>query len=80
LLIGIHSSEKGKTVKEGEIVEFVHVDSKNHNPLCRVTPMETYDGRRCDREKYGVLLLDAAETVLSTFGFSRQEFGSKTRK
>jgi len=42
--------------------------------------METYDGKGYDREKYRELLLDAAETVLSTLGFSRREFGSRTRK
>ena len=76
----IRLAEKGKTVKEGEIVEFIHVDSKNYNPLCRVAPIETYDKKGYDKEKYRELLLDAAETVLSTLGSSRREFGSMTRK
>jgi len=78
--VAMRLAEKGKMVKAGEIVEFVHVDSRNHNPLCRVAPMETYEGRGYDREKYRELLLDAAETVLSILGFSRHEFGSRTRK
>jgi len=76
----IRLADKGKTVKEGESVEFVYVDAKHHNPLCRVAPIETYRGKGYDEEKYRELLIDAAETVLSTFGFSRQEFGSKTRR
>ena len=39
-----------------------------------------YDGRGYDKEKYRGLLLDVAETVLSALGFSRQEFGPRTRK
>jgi DNA polymerase elongation subunit (family B) len=76
----IRLAERGKTIKEGEMVEFVYMDAKNHNPLCRVTPREAYDGEGYDKEKYRELLLDAAETVLSTLGFSRREFGLKTRK
>jgi len=43
-------------------------------------PIETYRGKGYDGDKYRELLIDAAETVLSTFGFSRQEFGSRTRR
>lgn len=39
----IRLADRGKMVKEGEVIEFVHVDSKNHNPLCRVAPIEAYD-------------------------------------
>jgi DNA polymerase elongation subunit (family B) len=28
----IRLAERGKTVKEGEVIDFVHVDAKNHNP------------------------------------------------
>jgi len=73
-------AEKGKEVKEGDVVEFVHIDSKNRNPLCRVSPIETHDGRKYDKEKYRELLMNATETILSTLGFSRREFGIKTRK
>jgi len=76
----IRLAERGKTVKEGEMVEFIYVNAKHHNPLCRIAPIEAYDGKGYDKEKYRELLLDAAETVLSTFGFSRREFGSRTRK
>jgi DNA polymerase elongation subunit (family B) len=73
-------AERGKTVKEGEMVEFVYVNAKHHNPLCRISPIEAYDGKGYDKEKYRELLLDAAETVFSTLGFSRSEFRSKTKK
>jgi DNA polymerase elongation subunit (family B) len=76
----IRLAEKGKVVKEGEVIDFIHVDAKNNNPLCRVAPVEMYDGRGYDEEKYRELLLDAAETVLSTLGFSRREFGPRAGK
>ena len=59
----------------GETVDFVYVNAKHHNPLRRVAPIEIYDKAYYDSEKYRDMVLDASETVLSTFGFSRQRFG-----
>jgi hypothetical protein len=62
-------------VKKGDKVAYVFVDADHENPLCRVQPVEILvDDPHYDREKYRDLLLDAAETVLSQFGFSKEEF------
>jgi hypothetical protein len=53
------------------VIEVIHVDSRHHYPLCRVAPIDVYDGRGYDK-KYRDLLLDAAEMVLSALGFSRR--------
>ena len=61
------------------------------NPLCRIAALETApkedDGKNkgralnYDKEKYREMILDAAETVLGTFGFNRTVYGdSKKRK
>ncbi|MBO3803122.1 MAG: hypothetical protein JTT11_04505 [Candidatus Brockarchaeota archaeon] len=73
----VRLAERGRVLGEGEVVRFVHVDSKNRDPLRRVSPIETFGGMGYDREKYRDLLLGAAEAVLSTLGFSRLEFSSE---
>ncbi len=76
----IQLASRGKVVKAGEDVNFIYVDSDHHNPLCRVIPCELADSKvNFDREKYRDMLLDAAETVLSTFGFSRDDFGLRSK-
>lgn len=63
-------------MKAGEDINFIFMDSDHHNPLCRVMPCElTSSNVNFDREKYRDMLLNAAETVLSTFGFSREDLG-----
>jgi len=49
----IRLAERGKMVQAGEVVDFIHIDSKRHNPLCRVAPVETYDGKDYDRRSTG---------------------------
>ncbi|MFQ5710976.1 MAG: DNA polymerase domain-containing protein [Candidatus Geothermarchaeales archaeon] len=62
----------GKELKAGEHIDFIYVDVRNPNPLQRVRPKDLYDARRpYNSLKYRDLVLDAAETVLSTFGFSK---------
>jgi DNA polymerase elongation subunit (family B) len=73
----INLAQKEKIVKKGETVDFVYVNSKHHNPLRRVVPIEIYDKAYYDPEKYREMVLDASETVLSTLGFSRQQFNLK---
>ena len=69
----------GKTIADGETVDFVFVNAKHHNPLRRVVPAAIYRDDYYDCEKYSEMVLDAAETVLSTFGFSRRSYGLKSR-
>ena len=70
----VNLSQQGKAIKGGDVVGFVYVNARHRNPLRRVAPIEIYDSEYYDREKYRALVLDAAETVLSTFGFSRRQF------
>jgi DNA polymerase elongation subunit (family B) len=67
---------RGRDVKPGETVDFIYTDADHHNPLCRVMAYDFIEEKaNPDREKYRDMVLDAAETVLSTFGFSRQIYG-----
>lgn len=64
-------ASRGKSIKPGDTINFVHTDAKHHNPLRRVTTYDSPEGRiHEDRE----IILDAAETVLSTFGFSMEVY------
>ena len=65
---------------EGEDVSFIYMDSEHPNPLCRTTPLELADANvNFDRKKYCEMLLDAAETVLTTFGFPREAYNTPNR-
>lgn len=72
-------AQQGLAVRQGDRIDFLYVNARHRNPLRRVAPLETYDSGYYDREKYRNLVLDAAETVLSTFGFSKQQFGVRPR-
>ena len=63
--------QQHKTVSEGDTINFVYINARHSNPLRRVTPSSLYRDDYSDREKYRDLVIDAAETVLSTFGFKR---------
>ncbi len=73
----IRLTSRGKTVSEGDTVRFLFTDADHVNPLCRVVALEEAGTTKVnvDREKYRELLLDAAETILSPFGFSRAAYG-----
>ncbi len=76
---------KGKLLRPGDSVDFIFKDSDHTNPLCRTVPFgaskqesssdETLSSY--DREKYRELLLDAAEIILSNFGFAREVYNYK---
>lgn len=65
----------GKAPREGEMIDFVFVNAAHPNPLRRVVPTALRSDARYDRAKYRELIVDAAETVLATFGFSRRNLG-----
>lgn len=72
----IRLTSLGKTVSEGDNIQYLFTDAGHLNPLCRVVAKDEVDSKvSIDREKYREMLLDAAETVLSTFGFSRASYG-----
>jgi DNA polymerase elongation subunit (family B) len=72
----IQLTSRGRSVNPGEPVDFIYTDADHHNPLCRVIAYDLIEGKvNPDREKYRDMVLDAAETVLSTFGFTREIYG-----
>jgi DNA polymerase elongation subunit (family B) len=76
----IQLSQCGQEIRRGENIQFVYINADHSNPLRRVVPYAVYDGDDYDRIKYRDLILDAAETVLRTFGFTRQQFGTRLKK
>jgi DNA polymerase elongation subunit (family B) len=71
----INRAHHGKILQSGEDVDFVYVNARHNNPLRRVVPIDVYEEDSYDSEKYCEMVLDAAETVLSTFGFSKSTYG-----
>ena len=65
----------GVITDRGDNIQYVHTDSNHTNPLQRITPARLISGKEYDKERYLEMLLDAAEAVLSVFGFSRSLFG-----
>ena len=65
----------GVVTKRGDSIQYVYTDSSHTDPLYRITPAKLITNQNYDREKYLELLLDAAEAVLSIFGFNRSLFG-----
>src|ERR671918_748922 len=65
----------GVITVRGDNIQYVHTDSNHTDPLQRITPARLISGKEYDKEKYLEMLLDAAESVLSVFGFSRSLFG-----
>jgi DNA polymerase elongation subunit (family B) len=63
----------GVVSTEGQLVRYVYVNHGSPNPLKRIQALPLYDGRSYDREKYGQLVLEAAETLLGVFGFHREK-------
>ena len=58
---------------EGQLIRYIYVNNRSSNPLTRIQALPLYDGRSYDREKYGGLVLEAAETLLGVFGFHREK-------
>ena len=79
----IQLANQGKSTTLGEGVEYIYTDSRNSNPLFRVVPMALVERTphiNYDKEKYRDMLLEAAETVLSIFGFNRTAYGDAPKK
>jgi hypothetical protein len=67
----------------GEGVEYIYTNTHHNNPLYRVVPktlVEENGDFNYDKEKYRDMLLEAAETVLSIFGFDRTAYGDAPKK
>jgi DNA polymerase elongation subunit (family B) len=65
---------KGIEQRKGDLVDFIFLDAGHHNPYMRVAPAELLgkDWREYDKEKYVDLALDAAETLLTPFGYTKE--------
>lgn len=72
--------QQGQHISDGDVIDFIYVNARHSNPLRRVLPTELCETPYYDAEKYRDLILDAAETVLATFGFSRHPFLEKHGK
>jgi hypothetical protein len=66
----------------GEGVEYIYTNAHHNNPLYRVVPKAFIPDAdfNYDKEKYRDMLLEAAETVLSIFGFNRLVYGDAPKK
>lgn len=69
--------QQGQRISDGDVIDFIYVNAQHPNPLRRVMPTDLYEAPYYDAKKYQDLILDAAETVLATFGFSRHVFLEK---
>jgi len=69
---------KGKNPEDGEYVRFLYVNAGHNNPYRRVASLPLNKHVYYDRERYVELALDAAETILSVFGF--RGHGEKSNK
>ena len=73
-----------------DTINYIYTNTQHKNPLCRIAALETTqeendcknNGRTLnyDKEKYREVTLDAAETVLGTFGFDRTVMGIQKRE
>lgn len=76
-------AKKGMEMNAGEGVEYIFTKTHHNNPLYRVVPkafVEENGDFNYDKEKYRDMLLEAAETVLSIFGFNRMAYGDVPKK
>jgi hypothetical protein len=72
------------------LINYIYTNTEHKNPLCRIAALETAPekdgcdnkGRSLnyDKEKYREMILDAAETVLGTFGFDRTVYGDSKKR
>jgi len=77
------SNVNGKSPSRSEVIQYIYTDSQHQNPLNRVVIAgDSYNnsGLEYDKVKYKEMLLDAAETVLGIFGFSRELYGKPKDK
>jgi DNA polymerase elongation subunit (family B) len=76
-------AKKGIEMNPGQGVEYIYTNTPHNNPLYRVVPKALIDENgdfEYDKEKYHDMLLEAAETVLSIFGFNRTAYGDAPKK
>jgi len=63
----------GVEVTAGQTVKYIIADAGNRRPERRVIPIQLVaDGKRYDAEAYFELLVDAIHTILSPFGYTKE--------
>lgn len=67
----VQRMHSGGEVEEGGEVEFVYVDARHPNPMCRVAAPELFRGNY-DRAAYASMVIEAANTVYSGMGIQNQ--------
>ena len=74
-------TEAGKSLVRGDIIQYIYTDAAHKNPLRRVMPLDLISEEHdYDKEKYRVMLLEAAESILGYFGFDRVYGDSKKNR
>jgi DNA polymerase elongation subunit (family B) len=77
----IQLSDKDKHPSKGDTIRYIYTNSQHRNPLRRVALIDLInqgsEGLSYDKEKYKEMIIDAAETVLGYFGFSRTIYGTE---
>jgi DNA polymerase elongation subunit (family B) len=78
----IQRTNTGKQPVRGDTIKYIYTNVEHQNPLNRVVTVGSGDnfGLNYDKEKYKEMLLDASETVLGIFGFSRELYGKPKDK
>jgi DNA polymerase elongation subunit (family B) len=77
VVAAVQLKQNGKSVKPGQAVDYLYVDTQHVNPMKRVAPASF--ANNYDADKYTEMLLDVAESILGVFGFSRTQFGFQRR-
>jgi DNA polymerase I len=77
VIAAVQLKQNRKTIKPGEPVDYVYVDTQQVNPMRRIAAADYADSY--DIDKYTEMLLDVAESILGVFGFSRTQFGFRRR-
>jgi hypothetical protein len=79
-----------RTPAKGDTINYIYTNTQHKNLLCRIAALETTQEEddcknndrtlNYDKEKYREMILDAAETVLWTFGFDRTVYGDSKKR
>ena len=79
----IQLSEAGKSLIQGDNIQYIYTHAHHKNPLCRVMPQELFRHEKelnYDKEKYREMLLEVSEMVLGYFGFDKTVYCGEIRK
>jgi DNA polymerase elongation subunit (family B) len=81
--IQLSSGTDGRYPTKGDTINYIYTNTQHKNPLLRIAALDSEDEGKTpnyDKEKYREMILDAAETVLGTFGFERTVYGDSKKR